>query len=1077
MKHKTGRFLKMFRAGQRGSAMILVLIFMAVAGMVVPPLLTYMTTGLKAGIVFEQKTQALYAAESGVNDGLWFVRWLNDGVANLFGEAYTKYGFYEYSPQYEWSYTVNETMNDLAVDVTFQNVWIPQDIPAPSESQARGIIEAAKLLVLGSAGIGSEYKIEADFYPGEGDDLQVETLGVWLPPGFAYVEGSSTLETDFDTSTYITSVEANIPWASGKAVIWHFASIPFGEFGPDVEDGDIPIKSSITFQYTADNPGMLPVAVAWMTTSGATGVPFTWDANVKVYRIESTASDVSVQVYATRSETRQLGAAVKGDYVAIGNVLETDTGDDEERDRLLKETSATVTSGQGVGKVPATATIRDAWLYWSGWVNDGHPEDVWTDDADEFATVQTVWSDDCASFTTTQTLFQDACDNYNNWTRGGSTDWDINNYRFRAHHSSGRDRNLTLTSGINLQPYLGKTVTIAWDQSTSGTLGSADGLDYQVSGNGGGAWSGTMTAFRNDVTSTYTYTIPDIYKGTGFKIRFLLVDTAGSGEYIYVDNIRIQETHNRWDAGAAWAATGGQFRGHYPGSGGDPARTLTKSSGVDLSPYIGQTVTISWYLSEDGTLGSGDALRYSFSDIDSSWSPWTDAFRDDISAGTRTVTIPVEYVGSGFRVRFYLEGFAGANAYIDNITVTATNPRWIAGAAWTATGGQFRGHYTGSGGDAARTLTLYSPIDLSLYEGMKATVSWNQSEDGSNLSSSDGLRFSVGNDSGWGTWQNAFHNDNPTNPLSPYTIPALYVNTGFKIRFFLDDMAGSGENAYIDNIVIIVNDMGVDRVVFNGIEVTADEQQFKENTNQGNPTGTYSYSCAYDATDLVKQMIEDGDLQPNGAGTYTVGHVLEPREGDEDFSFPLYASRTGPLVGYTGYPLGIPSSTPGLSQLGRYYTYAAWSLILIYASPDIEGHQIYLYDDFDFVENASLNLPVSGFLAPSDPSGSHATFFVGEGDAAYTGDGVRFNGQALSDGISGYNSNNVWNSHSNALPNPYINGIDLDTFDISAYIQADDTSADVELWSTMEIYNVVYVLLSFRSESEFGGVITYLIGD
>jgi hypothetical protein len=273
------------------------------------------------------------------------------------------------------------------------------------------------------------------------------------------------------------------------------------------------------------------------------------------------------------------------------------------------------------------------------------------------------------------------------------------------------------------------------------------------------------------------------------------------------------------------------------------------------------------------------------------------------------------------------------------------------------------------------------------------------------------------------------------------------------------------EYAYIDDIEIKYNDLGVDRVMFNGTQVTAEKQQIQENTSNGYPTGTYSYSCSYDATNLVKGMIDAGQLATNGAGTYTVGHILEPRAGDPYYSFTLYPSGT------TGYPLAIPSGQAGTY---REYSYAAWSLILIYTSPETLGHQIYLYDDFAFVENESLDFPVSGFLAPSDPTGSSATFFVGEGDAGYTGDGVNFNGYALSDAVNP--SNNVWNSYSNALPNPSINGIDLDTFDVSSYIQPGDTSADIELYSNMEIYNVIYVLLSFRNDSEFGGVISFLIG-
>ena len=120
-------------------------------------------------------------------------------------------------------------------------------------------------------------------------------------------------------------------------------------------------------------------------------------------------------------------------------------------------------------------------------------------------------------------------------------------------------------------------------------------------------------------------------------------------------------------------------------------------------------------------------------------------------------------------------------------------------------------------------------------------------------------------------------------------------------------------------------------------------------------------------------------------------------------------------------------------------------------------------------------LPVSGFLAPSDPSGSRATFFVGEGDYGYASDGVRINGNSLSDAINP--ANNVWNSYSNALDDPYINGIDLDTFDISPHIEPGDTSAEIELYSNLEIYNSIYTILSFRNDSAFGGVISFLIGD
>ena len=101
------------------------------------------------------------------------------------------------------------------------------------------------------------------------------------------------------------------------------------------------------------------------------------------------------------------------------------------------------------------------------------------------------------------------------------------------------------------------------------------------------------------------------------------------------------------------------------------------------------------------------------------------------------------------------------------------------------------------------------------------------------------------------------------------------------------------------------------------------------------------------------------------------------------------------------------------------------------------------------------------------------TYFVGEGDEHYTGDYIKVNGTNLSDATNP--ANNVFNSYSNALDNPSINGIDIDTFDMSAYVDPGDISADVTLGSNLEIYNLVYLILSFRSEITTGGTITYLV--
>ena len=59
---------------QAGQAFVIVLILMLLGGLIIAPLLAFMGTGLKSGQVFEKKTTELYAADAGIEDGIWQVQ-------------------------------------------------------------------------------------------------------------------------------------------------------------------------------------------------------------------------------------------------------------------------------------------------------------------------------------------------------------------------------------------------------------------------------------------------------------------------------------------------------------------------------------------------------------------------------------------------------------------------------------------------------------------------------------------------------------------------------------------------------------------------------------------------------------------------------------------------------------------------------------------------------------------------------------------------------------------------------------------------------------------------------------------
>lgn len=83
--------------------MMLVIIFVAVAASVVPPLLSYASTAFKMGMKYEQNTQNLYAAESGIQDAIYVIK-------------------YEPPEQYPFSYQLAEKVNSKNVTVSIDDV-------------------------------------------------------------------------------------------------------------------------------------------------------------------------------------------------------------------------------------------------------------------------------------------------------------------------------------------------------------------------------------------------------------------------------------------------------------------------------------------------------------------------------------------------------------------------------------------------------------------------------------------------------------------------------------------------------------------------------------------------------------------------------------------------------------------------------------------------------------------------------------------------------------------------------------------------------------------------------------------
>ncbi len=383
-----------FRAN-KGYAYVIVLILMLVGSLIITPLLTYMGTGIKTGTIYKQKTEELYAADAGIEDGVWQVRY--DNVETLFTDPV--YDRYDYITD-NWTYSLPETVNNYDVDVSIKNVWIPSNIAIPDQTEARTIIETGKLIVTGRVSGSTNYEIKIVFYPedeNEAANLMLTTLGVWLPAGFSYVDDSCNIEEN-NTKTYYCD-NVTIKHAGGSAITWTFpddtyysgyTGTPTKDALPGVVTSDFPMECTIDFQFSSETPGRLPTAVAWVTTEGVGDIPYAWDADTNICQIHSVAGETQVEKYISKNDIRQLSAAIPGDYKAIGNSLMYRSGIyPKSRNVLLSESSTSVAD------IPEDAQVELAYLYWSGWYYNS----------------TTIFSDDCSDLTAPST----------DWSPGGQT--------------------------------------------------------------------------------------------------------------------------------------------------------------------------------------------------------------------------------------------------------------------------------------------------------------------------------------------------------------------------------------------------------------------------------------------------------------------------------------------------------------------------------------------------------------------------------------------------------------------------------------------------------------------------------
>jgi hypothetical protein len=239
--------------------------------------------------------------------------------------------------------------------------------------------------------IGAEYNsntIEIAYTRELLGDAYLDRIGVWMPPGCHYV-GMVGNETSVDLRQELSPTILPNTYAEGTIVEWDYGNVNLSDpVGGGF--GETPIVRTLTFTYQLDVAQKVEGMFIWIKAHGGSGQTYiSWDKGYEIYKAVSQAhseiygTNTQVTAYAAQGEIDKKGAAVYGDYVAVGNPLLIDVDDDALLAVEYEVNPAVPLTWKledgifydgrdeiGGASIPDDAEIVAGWLYWSAYVKD-----------------------------------------------------------------------------------------------------------------------------------------------------------------------------------------------------------------------------------------------------------------------------------------------------------------------------------------------------------------------------------------------------------------------------------------------------------------------------------------------------------------------------------------------------------------------------------------------------------------------------------------------------------------------------------------------------------------------------------
>ncbi len=143
--------------------------------------------------------------------------------------------------------------------------------------------------------------------------------------------------------------------------------------------------------------------------------------------------------------------------------------------------------------------------------------------------------------------------------------------------------------------------------------------------------------------------------------------------------------------------------------------------------------------------------------------------------------------------------------------------------------------------------------------------------------------------------------------------------------------------------------------------------------------------------------------------------------------------------------------------------YVGWAIVVVYNDENIENNLVAIYDGFENLDigNPIINIVLDGFRI-TNAANSKISFLAWEGDASLaSGEELLINDLTVSNALNpANNAFNCTNTYSNSTE---MWNMDLDEYDLSTYVEVDDTILDIKVTTAADVVFFNTIVLSVYS--------------